>query len=88
MLTGEGLEQVKEAEAEADAAQRVLGPEDLIAADDEAEWRAFELARHLSELEAEAARQRAALEACVDEQWQAEAATCRIKKEIIDLDNE
>jgi hypothetical protein len=67
----------KEEVKEAEAAQWVLGPEDFIADDDEAEWRAFELVRRLSEVEAEAARQRAALEACVDialvreyEQWQ------------------
>jgi hypothetical protein len=37
----------KEKEAEANAAQRVLGPKDFIAIDDEAERRAFELAHHL-----------------------------------------
>jgi hypothetical protein len=41
--------------AEADAAQRVLGLEDFIANDNEAEWRAFELARCLSKVEAGAA---------------------------------
>jgi hypothetical protein len=46
-------------------------------------------------VEVDAARQRAELEARIDvalvyeyEQWQAEAATRRIKKEIIDLDDE
>jgi hypothetical protein len=80
--------------AEADATQWVLGPEDCIAEDDEAERRAFELACRLSELEAEAARQRATLDARSDvalvreyEQWQAEQATCRIK-EIFNLDDE
>jgi hypothetical protein len=55
----------------------------------------FELAHRLLEVEAEAARQRAALEVLTDvalvreyEQWLAEAATRRIKKEIIDLDDE
>jgi hypothetical protein len=50
--------------------------------------------RTISEVEAKAAGQRAVLEARVDvtldceyEQWQAEAATHRIKKEIIDLDD-
>jgi hypothetical protein len=86
----EGLEEVKEAKA----AQRVLGLEDFITDDDKAEQSAFELARHLSEVDAEVARQRAALEARVNfavvrkyEQWQAEAATRYIKKDIIDLDN-
>jgi hypothetical protein len=53
-------------------------PEDFIANDDEAEQRAFELTRRLSEVEAKAARQWAALEARTDvalvreyEQWQA-----------------
>jgi hypothetical protein len=51
--------------------------------------------RRLSEVEAEAARQRATLEACTDvaliheyEQWRAEGSTCRVKKEIVNLDDE
>jgi hypothetical protein len=51
---------------EAEAGQHVLGPEKFIAADDEAKRCACELARCLSEVEAEAARQRAALESRVD----------------------
>jgi hypothetical protein len=76
-------------EAEAEATQRVLGQEDFIVDDEETERRAFKLARRLSEVEAEAARQRAALEARVDitlvrkyELWKAEAAIRHIKKEI------
>jgi hypothetical protein len=76
-------------------AQRVLGLDDFITDDEEAKQHAFELARHLSEVEAEAARQWAALEARTDvtlireyERWWAEAASHRIKKEIIDLDDE
>jgi hypothetical protein len=85
------MEEVKKVEA----AQWVLGPEDFIATDDEPKRRAFELSWCLSEVEVDAARQRAELEARIDvalvyeyEQWQAEAATRRIKKEIIDLDDE
>jgi hypothetical protein len=72
---------------EVDATQRVLGLEDFIAEDDEAERRAFELVCRLSELEAEAARQPAVLDARTDitllyeyEQWQAKQATRRIKE--------
>jgi hypothetical protein len=82
-------------EAEPAPEQRVLGSKDFIIDDDEAERRAFKLARRLSQVEAEEARQRAALEARTDvalvreyEQWQAEGATRRIKKEIVGLDNE
>jgi hypothetical protein len=46
------MEEVKEGEAQ--AAQRVIGPEDFVADNNEAERRAFELVRHLSEVEAEA----------------------------------
>jgi hypothetical protein len=53
-------------------AQRVIGPEDFVADDDEVERRVFKLARRLSGVE----RQGAALEARVDiaiiheyEQW-------------------
>jgi hypothetical protein len=77
------------------AGARVLGPEDFVVAAGEAKWHAFELVRRLSEVEAEAARQRAALEtrtdvaiSCEYEQWRMEAATRRIKKEIFDLDDE
>jgi hypothetical protein len=94
-LSFEDWEVPEEEVAEADPAQRVLGPEDFIAEDDEAERRAFELACRLSEVEAEAARQRAALDARNDvalvreyEQSHAEHATRRIKKEIFDLDDE
>jgi hypothetical protein len=75
-------------------AQRVLGLEDFIANNDEAEL-VFKLARRLVELEAGAARQRAALDARTDsalvreyKKWLAEKATRRIKKEIFDLDDE
>jgi hypothetical protein len=85
------MEEVKEGEA----VQQVIAPEDFVANNDEAERRAFELVRRLSEVEAEALWQRGAMEARVDvavvheyEQWQAKAATRRIKKEIIDLDDE
>jgi hypothetical protein len=44
-------------------AQRVSGPEEFVAADDEAGRRAFELARRLSDVKAEAKQQRAELEA-------------------------
>jgi hypothetical protein len=91
----EGLEAELEAETEPAPKQRVLGPEDFIIDDDEAERRAFELVHRLSRVKAEAARQRAALEARTNialvreyEQWQAKGATRRIKKEIVGLDDE
>jgi hypothetical protein len=69
--------------------QWVLGLEDFIVDSDKAERRAFELACRLSRVEAKAARQWAALEACTDvalvceyEQWRPEGATLRVKKEI------
>jgi hypothetical protein len=46
----------EEREAEAESAQGVLSPEDFIAANEEAERRAIELACRLSEVEAKAAR--------------------------------
>jgi RecB family endonuclease NucS len=45
-------------EGEAKAAQWIIGPVDFVADDDEAERHAFELARRLSEVEAEAAQLR------------------------------
>jgi hypothetical protein len=89
----EALEAELEAETESALAQRGLGPEDFIVNSDEAERR--ELACRLSVVDAGAAQQRAALEArtdialvCEYEPWQAEAATCRVKKEIVDLNDE
>jgi hypothetical protein len=80
---------------ETDLAQRVLGLEDFIAEDEEAERSTFELARRLLEVEAKAAWQRATLDACTDvtlvrenEQGQAEHTTRRIKKEIFDIKDE
>jgi hypothetical protein len=45
------MEEVKKG---AELAQRVIGSENFVVNDNEAERRAFELARHLSEVEAEA----------------------------------
>jgi hypothetical protein len=53
------MEQVKKGEVE----QRFIGQEDFVAADDDAERRVIELAKRLSDKEAEAKRQRDELEA-------------------------
>jgi hypothetical protein len=55
----EKMEEVKEGEAE--VAQRVIEPEDFVAAADKVKRHAFELARRLLEVEAEVERQRASL---------------------------
>jgi hypothetical protein len=71
-----------------------LGLEDFIANDDEAKRHTFDLTCCLWEVEAGAAWQQAALDArtdialvCEYKQWLAEKATCRIKKEIFNLDD-
>jgi hypothetical protein len=74
--------------------QRVLGPKNFIT-DDEAERRAFEIAKRLLEEEAKAKQRRDKLEACLKisvireyEQWLTETDTHHMKREVLELDDE